>query len=77
MRCVRWAGHVARIEEKKCAHNILIVNCKAKRLLGRPGFCVSVILKLVLNKCPPPPNCGLDLSGSGYGTVVVMNVVVA
>jgi hypothetical protein len=32
----RWAGHVARMSEKINAYNILVVNIKEKRTLGRP-----------------------------------------
>jgi hypothetical protein len=35
-RRVRWAGHVARMGEKRNAHGILVGNREGKRPLGRP-----------------------------------------
>jgi hypothetical protein len=36
LKRMRWAGHVARMGEKRKAHRILMGNPKGKRLLGRP-----------------------------------------
>jgi hypothetical protein len=35
-RRMRWAGHVARIGEKRNAYKILVVKPEGKRPLGRP-----------------------------------------
>jgi hypothetical protein len=35
-RKMRWAGHVARIGEKRNAYGILVGKPKGKRPLGRP-----------------------------------------
>jgi hypothetical protein len=35
-RRVRWAGHVARVREKRNAHRILVGKPEGKRPLGRP-----------------------------------------
>jgi hypothetical protein len=35
-RRMRWAGHVARIGEKRNAYRILVGKPEGKRLLGRP-----------------------------------------
>jgi hypothetical protein len=35
-RSMRWAGHVARMGEKRNAYRILAGNPEGKRLLGRP-----------------------------------------
>jgi hypothetical protein len=35
-RRMRWAGHVARMEEERCAYRILIGRLEGKRPLGRP-----------------------------------------
>jgi hypothetical protein len=35
-RRIRWAGHVARIGEKRNAHRLLVGRPEGKRLLGRP-----------------------------------------
>jgi hypothetical protein len=36
-RRMRWAGHVARMVEKKNAHRILLRKPEGKSLLGRPN----------------------------------------
>jgi hypothetical protein len=36
-RRIRWAGHVARIGEKRNAYRILVGKPGGKRPLGRPG----------------------------------------
>jgi hypothetical protein len=35
-RQMRWEGRVARIEEKRIAHRLLVRKTEGKRLLGRP-----------------------------------------
>jgi hypothetical protein len=35
-RRMRWAGHVARMEEKRTAYRLLVGSPEGKRLLGRP-----------------------------------------
>jgi transcription termination factor 2 len=35
-RRMRWAGHVARMEEKRNAYRLLVGKPEGKRLLGRP-----------------------------------------
>jgi hypothetical protein len=35
-RRVRWAGHVARMDEKRNAYRILVGKPEGKRPLGRP-----------------------------------------
>jgi hypothetical protein len=35
-RRMRWAGHVARMGEKRNAYRILVGKLEGKRLLGRP-----------------------------------------
>jgi hypothetical protein len=35
-RMMRWAGHVARMGEKRNAYKILVGKPEGKRLLGRP-----------------------------------------
>ena len=35
-RRLRWAGHVARIEEGRGVHKVLVGKCDGKRPLGRP-----------------------------------------
>jgi hypothetical protein len=36
-RRVRWAGHVARMRERRCAFSILVGKLEGKRSLTRPG----------------------------------------
>jgi len=33
---MRWAGHVARLEEGRCVHMVLVGKPEGKRQLGRP-----------------------------------------
>ena len=35
-RRMRWAGHVARIEEGRCVHKVFVLKPERKRPLGRP-----------------------------------------
>jgi hypothetical protein len=35
-RKMRWAGHVARVGEKRNAYRILVGKPEGRRLLGRP-----------------------------------------
>jgi hypothetical protein len=35
-RRIRWAGHVARMGEVRCAYNILVGRPEGRRPLGRP-----------------------------------------
>jgi hypothetical protein len=35
-RRMRWAGHVARMEEKRTAYRILVGKPEGKRPLGKP-----------------------------------------
>ena len=33
---MRWVGHVARVEEMRCAYRVLVETSEGKRPLGRP-----------------------------------------
>jgi hypothetical protein len=44
-RRMRWAGHVARMREKRNAYRILVGNPEGKRQLGRPRRRWGTILK--------------------------------
>jgi hypothetical protein len=46
-RRIRWAGHVARIGEKRNAYRILMGKPEGKKPLGRPrSWCVDVKMDL-------------------------------
>ena len=49
-RRMRWAGHVARMEEERGVHNILVGKPEGKRPLGRPRRRWRVILRWILRK---------------------------
>jgi len=34
---MRWAGHVARVGERRCACSVSVGKSEGKRKLGRPG----------------------------------------
>jgi hypothetical protein len=36
LKRMRWAGHVARIEEERGVHRVLVGKAEGKRSLGRP-----------------------------------------
>jgi hypothetical protein len=46
---VRWAGHVARLREKRNAYRLLVGTPEGKRPLGRPkrGWVVNIKMDLV------------------------------
>jgi hypothetical protein len=44
---IRWAGHTARMGEKRNAYRILVGKPEGKRLLGRPRRSRWVILILI------------------------------
>jgi hypothetical protein len=53
---MRWAGHVARIGEKRNAYRILVGKLEGKRSLGRP-------------RCRWVDNIKIDLLETGWGGV--------
>jgi hypothetical protein len=44
---MRWAGHAARMRERKNAYRILVGNPEGRRPLGRP---IKTILKWILER---------------------------
>jgi hypothetical protein len=60
-RRTRWAGHVARIEEKRNAYRLLVGKTEGKRPLERPRRRWVYNIKMHLGD----RWCGLDWSGSG------------
>jgi hypothetical protein len=49
-RRIRWAGHVARIEQKRGAYRVSLGKPEGKRPLVRPRSRWRIILKLILQK---------------------------
>jgi hypothetical protein len=49
-RRVRWAGHVARMGEKRNTYRILVGKLERKRPLGRPRRRWGTILKWILDR---------------------------
>jgi hypothetical protein len=49
-RRMRWAGHVARMEEDKGVHRVLVEKPEAKRSLGRPRRRWEHNIKMALQK---------------------------
>jgi hypothetical protein len=47
-RRMRWAGHVARLGEKRTAYRILVGKPEGKRPLGRPRHRGWIILNWIL-----------------------------
>jgi hypothetical protein len=48
LRTMRWAGHVARMGEKRNAYRLLVGKPEGKRLLARPRRSVWIILGRIL-----------------------------
>ena len=49
-RRMRWAGHVARMGERRGAYSVLVGKPEGKRPLGRPGVDKRIILRLIIRK---------------------------
>jgi hypothetical protein len=49
-RRIRWAGHVARMGEKRNAYRILVGKPEGKRPLGRPRRRWEIILEWILER---------------------------
>jgi hypothetical protein len=47
---MRWAGHVARIGEKRNVYGILVGKPEGKRLLGRPRLRCVYNIKMYLRE---------------------------
>ena len=45
---MEWAGHVARMDESRDAHRVLVGKCERKRLLVRPRPRWECNIKMVL-----------------------------
>jgi hypothetical protein len=56
LKRMRWAGHVARMGEKKNAYRLLVGNTEGKRPIGRP-------------RCRWVDNIRMDLGQVGWGFV--------
>jgi hypothetical protein len=61
-RMMRWAGHVARMGEKRNVYRLLVGKPEGKRPLGRPRrrWIDNIKMETFRSEC-----CGLDWSGSG------------
>ena len=64
-RRMRWAGHVARMGERR---GVLVGKLEGKRPLGDPGVDWRIILRGTFRKLDVG-GYGLDRAGSGYGQV--------
>jgi hypothetical protein len=60
LRRMRWAGHVARMGEKRNVYRLLVGKPEGKRPLGRPRSMWMDNIKMDRIEC-----CELDWSGSG------------
>jgi hypothetical protein len=65
---MNWVGNVACTEERINAHKIFDEKSEGRISLGRPRSGLEVILKLILKRLGVGV-CGLDSSGSRYGTL--------
>jgi hypothetical protein len=49
-RIIRWAGHVARMGEKRGVYRVLLGNLKEGDRLGDPGVDETIILRWIFRK---------------------------
>jgi hypothetical protein len=49
-KCVRWAGHIGRIEQLRCVYKIFVRSPEGRDNMGELGVGGKVILKWVLRK---------------------------
>jgi hypothetical protein len=49
-RCMRWAGHLARMRKKRNTYRILVGKPEGKRPLGRPRHRLVGILKWIIER---------------------------
>ena len=66
-RRMRWAGHVARMGERRGAYRVLVGKPEGKRLLGRHRLDGRIILRWIFRKWDVGGRYGLDRVGTGYG----------
>jgi len=59
---MRWAGHVARVGERRGVYRVLVGKPKERDHLGDPGVDGRIILKRIFKKWE-----GHRLDGSGSG----------
>ena len=64
---MRWAGHVARLGEKRGVYRVLVGKPEGKRLLGKPRRRWEGILKWILRKWARGPWTGLICLRIGTG----------
>jgi hypothetical protein len=64
---MRWAGHVARMGEKRKVYKVLVGKHEGKRPLGRPRHRWENGIRMDLGDWLR--GCGLDSTGSGQGPV--------
>jgi hypothetical protein len=67
-RRIRWAGHVARMEEKRKVYEVLMGKPEGKRPLGRPRRRWEDWIRMDLREIGLGV-CGFDSTGSGQGPV--------
>ena len=47
---MRWAGHVARVEDRRSAYKVLVGKVEGWRPLGRPGHRLERNIKMIVKK---------------------------
>jgi hypothetical protein len=68
-RRMRWAGHVARMGDKRKVYKVLVGKPEGKRPLGRPRRRWEDGIRMDLRETGLGGGCGLDSTVSGQGPV--------
>jgi len=64
---MRWAGHVARVEERRCVYRVLVGKPEGKNHLADPGVDGRIILRWLFRKWGLGAWTGLIWLGIGTG----------
>jgi len=64
---MRWAGHVARMRERRGVYRVLVGKPEGKRPLGKPRRRWGIILKWIFRKCDEGAWTGSSWLRTGTG----------
>ena len=74
-RRLRWAGHVARMEQSRNAYRVLVGKPEGKRPLGRPRHTWEDNIRMDLKEVGCDPGEWIDLAEDRYQWRAYLRVV--